>query len=605
MINLPCTRLAVLGCLPWLAVPAAATPELHDTLVVTASPIAGSLSDLGQSMSVISRAEIQSAPVDNLADLLQVVGGVDVRQRGGRGVQADVGIRGTAFEQTLVMIDGIRMSDPQTGHHAMNLPLPLEHIERIEVLKGPGSAAFGPGATGGAINLITRRPAATEAGLSVGAGEHGYRAVAGHLGLSGERSGHMVSASRRQADGHLSAEPTDFQLQNAYYSGHFDLGPHELRLGIGIDDREFGAYKFYVDRFPDQREETRTLTAQVSGDVTAGDWVLTPAVFWRQHEDWFRTRIPEFGGDFINEHETRVIGGRVGARRDWGVGVTALGLSLIDERIESTALGDHDRRERSVWMEHQLPVGERTRLSLSAAGVDFSDHDTVFLPGASVSFALRPDTTLFAAAARSARPPSYIERFLRGGAGNRGNPDLEPERSVQMEAGARWQDERQSLSAAVFQRRTDNLIDWSRPAPDVDFVSANFGGHRSRGAELEYRLRSDWNWLGDVRMGYTLLRTRLDAGDDEVAYALDHPRHHVTLTARFTWLPALEQSLQMRYVDRRGGGSAMLLASKLSWHWQDLTFSLEGSNLLDRDYIEAGFAPLPGRWLTAGVAWSM
>ncbi|MCC5885451.1 MAG: TonB-dependent receptor [Gammaproteobacteria bacterium] len=583
----------------------AAAPELQDTLVVTASPIASSLSDLGQSMSVITRAEIQSAPVDNLADLLQVVGGVDVRQRGGRGVQADVGIRGTAFEQTLVMIDGVRMSDPQTGHHAMNLPLPLEHLERIEVLKGPGSAAFGPGATGGAINLITRRPAATEAGVSLAAGQHGYRAVSGHLGLRGENSGHMLSATRRQADGHISAEPTDFELQNAYYSGHFDIGPHELRVGAGIDDRDFGAFKFYVDRFPDQREQTRALTAQVAGDVVAGDWLLTPALFWRQHEDWFRTRIPEFGRDFINEHETRVLGGRLGARRDWSGGVTALGAGLIDERIDSTALGDHDRRERSAWMEHQFGVGARTRLSLSAAAVDFSDHGTVFLPGASLSYSLRPDTTLFAAASRSARPPSYIERFLPGGAGNQGNPDLEPERSVQAEAGLRWQDERHALSAAVFQRRTDNLIDWSRPAPDADFVSANFDGHRSRGAELEYRLRSDWTWLGDVRMGYTHLRTRLDAGGEEVAYALDHPRHHVTLSARFTWLPALDHSLQMRYVDRRGGGSAMLLASRLSWRWQQLEISLEGSNLLDRDYIEAGFAPLPGRWLIAGVAWRM
>ncbi len=599
------SRLAGLLWLPWLALPASASPELHDTLIVTASPIATSLADLGQSMAVITRAEIRAAPVDNLADLLQMVSGVDVRQRGGRGVQADVGIRGTAFEQTLVMIDGIRMSDPQTGHHAMNLPLPMEHLERIEVLKGPGSAAFGPGATGGAINLITRRPTATEAGVSLSAGEHGYRAVAGHLGLRGETSGHMLSATRRQADGHLSAEPTDFQLQNAYYSGHFDFGPHELRVGVGIDDREFGAYKFYVDRFPDQREETRTLTAQVAGDVMAGDWQLTPALFWRRHEDWFRTRIPEFGADFINQHETRVAGGRLGARRDWSGGVTALGLSLIDERIESTALGDHDRFERSIWVEHQFDMGARTRLSLSAAGVDYSDHGTVFLPGASMSFSLQPDTTLFASAARSARVASYIERFLPGGAGNQGNPDLEPERSLQAEVGLRWQDDRQSLSAATFYRRTTNLIDWARPAPDVDFMSDNFGGHRSVGAELEYRLRPDPPWLGDLRLGYTRLHTRLDDGGNEIAYALDHPRHDVTLSARFTWLPPLEQSLQLRYVERRGGGSAMLLASRLSWRWRELEVSLEGSNLLDRDYIEAGFAPLPGRWLIAGVAWRM
>lgn len=599
------TLLAGSWCLPWWALHGYAAPEaLQDTLIVTASPIATSLADLGQSMGVITRAEIEAAPVDNLADLLQVVGGVDVRQRGGRGVQADVGIRGTAFEQTLLMIDGVRMTDPQTGHHAMNLPLPLEHLERIEVLKGPGSAAFGPGATGGAINMITRRPTATETGLSLHAGEHGYRALAAHLGFAGEHSGHMLSVSRRQSDGHIANEPTDFELQNAYYSGHFDFGPHDLRVGVGIDDREFGAFKFYVDRFPDQREETRALTAQVAADLAAGDWLLTPAVFWRQHEDWFRTRVPPFG-DFINEHETEVVGGRLGARRDWNGGVTALGLSHIDESIDSNALGDHDREERSVWVEHQFQVGTRTRLSVSAAGVDFSDHGSVFLPGASLSHRLRPDTTLFASASRSARPPRYIELFLPGGAGNQGNPDLKPERSVQAEAGLRWQGDRQSLSVATFYRRTKDLIDWARPAPDVDFVSDNFSGHRSVGAEFEYRLSPDLPWFDDLRLGYTRLDTRLDDDGNDIAYALDHPRHHVTLSARFTWLEALKQSLQMRYVDRRGGGSALLVSSRVSWSLQQLEFSLEGSNLLDEDYIEAGFAPLPGRWLIAGIAWRM
>lgn len=599
-----CLRPLVL-LLPLASFAAAETPALHDTLVVTASPIATELADLGQSMSLITRDEIRAAPVDNLADLLQVVGGVDVRQRGGRGVQADVGIRGTAFEQTMVMIDGVRMSDPQTGHHAMNLPLPLEHLERIEVLKGPGSAAFGPGATGGAINFITRRPTRNEAGLAVQAGDHRYRSVAGHIGLATERSGHLLSASRRQSNGHISGEPTDFELQSAYYSGHVELDGHELRLGLGIDDRDFGAYKFYVDRFPDQREQTRALTAQLGADVSTGDWTLTPAVFWRRHEDWFRTRIPEFGGDFINEHETRVLGGRLGARRDWDHGSTALGLSLIDERIDSNALGDHDRRERSIWIEQQFALGTGTRLAVSAAGVDFSDHGREFLPAASLSHRWRPSTTLFLSAGRSARAPSYIERFLPGGAGNEGNPELEPERSLQAEAGLRWQQGGHALSAATFYRRTSKLIDWARPAADADFVARNFGGHRSVGAEVEYRLQPELRYLGDLRFGYTRLHTRLDDGDEEIAYALDHPRHELTMTARLTWLPSLQQSLQLRYVDRRGGESALLLASRLSWYWRDLELSLEGSNLLDRHHVEAGFAPLPGRWILAGVAWRM
>ena len=580
-----------------------AEPQRHfDTIVVTGSPIARRLGDTVQSLSVIGRADIQRAPVDNLADLLQFAGGVDVRQRGGRGVQADVGIRGTAFEQALILVDGVRMRDPQTGHHNMNLPLPLEHIERVEIRKGPGSAAFGPGATGGAINLITRRPEANEVGFSVQRGNYGYEALSGHVGFAGERSGHLLSAAWRSADGHIADEPTDFDIRSVHYSGSWDLGEHRLRVGLGANERDFGAYKFYVDRFPDQREETRTLLAHATAEIAVGDWTLSPSLFWRRNEDWFRTRSPLFAADSINEHETDVLGGQFGAERSWQAGVTAVGFSHADERIESSALGNHDRREHSLWLEHQAPIGERLTLSLSGAAVRYSDHDDVFLPGAALSYRLRSDTTLFASAARSVRIPSYTELFLPGGAGNRGTSTLEAERSDLVETGVRFEGARQSLSVAAFYRSTRDLIDWSRASVDEDFVAANFDNHRTLGTEVEYQFRPDIRYLSALRLSYTHLHTRLDAGDRQVVYALDHPRHELTTTLAFEWLPELSQTVQVRYADRRGGETALLLASRLAWQVGELEFSLEGNNLLDKTFVEAGFAPQPGRWLVAGVA---
>ncbi len=596
---------AVLYAAGLLLMPAAslAGDNRLETLIVTASPIARPLAELDQSVTLLTRDDILAAPVADLASLLQLAGGVDVRQRGGPGVQADVGVRGTAFEQTRILLDGVPMGDPQTGHHDLNLPLPLEHLERIEIVKGPGSAAFGPGVTGGTINFVTRRPEAFEAGAFLRGGQHDYLGLGAHLGWSGEHSGHLVSASRRRSDGHISNEPTDFDLVSAYYSGHFDLGEHSVRIGAGIDDRDFGAFKFYVDRFPDQREETRTLSAQASADVHAGAWLLTPALSWRQHEDWFRTHIPALSADFINEHETRVLRARLGARRETALGTLALGAGLAEERIDSTALGDHDRRENSVWGEQQFNLGDRWRLALSAAWVDYSDYGDSFLPGASLGLQLRDDTAVFASLARSVRIPSYIEQFLRGGAGNEGNPNLVPERSWQGELGLRWQQRAQSLSIALFERRTQNLIDWGRSSPDVDFLAGNFGGHRTRGGEIEYRFEA--TAFAGWRLAYTHLHTRLDTRGLEMAYALDHPRHELVTALDLRWLPNLHQALQLRWVDRRGGESVTLLASRLSWQWRQLTLSLEGSNLLDRDYVEAGFAPQPGRWVVAGIAWRL
>lgn len=595
--------LAVAGGVVAVQAQAPAQQDPFDTIVVTGSTVARPLSELDQSVTVVGRETIRAAAADNLADILKFVGGVDVRQRGGRGVQADVGIRGTSFEQTLVMVDGVPMRDPQTGHHNMNLPLPLEHVERVEVLKGPGSAAFGPNATGGAINLISRRPERSEAGIYLQGGDYGYRAAGAHIGAVDPAGGqHLLSGSWREADGHISDEPTDFDVRNAYYSGHWQLGEHSVNVGLGANEREFGAYKFYVDRFPDQREETSARVAHVSADLQAGDWTLSPSVFWRRHEDWFRTRVGS--ANFINEHETDVYGGQFGAQREWEAGVTSLGVNLTEEEITSTALGDDDRREQSAWVEHQWQASQRLRLGISGAVVGYSDYATEWLPGASLNYQFDDRTTLFASAARSARVPSYTELYLPGGAGNQGNPDVEPERSDFYEAGVRWQEDNQTWSAATFLRRTDDLIDWQRAAPDVDFIADNFSGHRTWGGELGYTLLPEGALLETLQFTYTYLDTRLDENDGgRVSYALDHPRHEVSTQLQLRWLPQLTQSLQVRYADRRrDGDNAVLVSSRLAWQFEQMELSLEGSNLFNEDYVEAGFARLPGRWLVAGLS---
>lgn len=110
---------------------------LLDPVEVSTTVTVRTLADAFQSVTVIGREQIETWPAATLADLLAGVAGVDVQRRGEPGVQADVGIRGTGFEQTVILLDGLPMGDPQTGHHNLNLPVPVEHIERIEVVKGP------------------------------------------------------------------------------------------------------------------------------------------------------------------------------------------------------------------------------------------------------------------------------------------------------------------------------------------------------------------------------------------------------------------------------------------------------------------------------------
>lgn len=572
-----------------------------DPIVVTASPVGTVLSDSLQSVHVISRVDIEAMPAATLADLLVMVAGVDVRRRGAAGVQADVGIRGTAYEQTLVLINGVPLRDPQTGHHDLNIPVPLEQVERIEVVRGPGGIAYGGHATGGLINVITRKPVGTEYGAGVRVGSFSTREISAHAGGLGTRGSHLLSASRLVSDGHLPESRSDSDLRRAMYTGHATFASGSLRWGLGAEDKAFGAWKFYTADYPDQREEVSSRLAYVSGLAEVSGWELSPRLFWRRHEDWFRTMVGEVA--FVNEHETDVHGIQLGARRALGSGVLALGATVIREDIESSALDDHHRSEASVWAAHRQALGERVSLELGINAVDFSDYGRELLPSAGVGYRFSPRWQGFVSLARSARVPSWTEQYLLTG-GNVGSPDLEPERSSYQEAGLRFIDREHLWAVALFERRSDRLIDWARESGSVTWVADNFDGHRTRGGEIE------WRWQPREQAGihylsasWTTLTTRLDDRGQEIKYALDYPRRNWTLSGLFDVAAGFELSLSARWIERASDNRATLLAARLQRQSGNVLAFVEASNLLDEEVIESGFAPLPGRAVFAAVSW--
>ncbi|NBB92873.1 MAG: TonB-dependent receptor [Gammaproteobacteria bacterium] len=569
-----------------------------DPVLVSATPTGRSLSDTFQSVTVIDREQIASWPAATLADLLAGVAGVDVQRRGEPGVQADVGIRGTGFEQTVILLDGMPMGDPQTGHHNLNLPVPVELIERIEVVKGPGAMAYGGNATGGVINIVTRRGGDASLAAQGRIGSHDTRSgsVSGAAGRG--RSDHRLSLDHLRTDGHLPERRADAALTRGLYTGGTPIGDSGLRWGFGAENRDFGAWKFYTADFPDQRERTQTRTAWLAADTRAGEWSLTPQAWWREHDDWFRTLVS--GTAFVNRHATRVQGLRLAGRRQWAGGVTALGASHARERIDSNALDRHERDESQAWLVHRQPLGERTALEAGVSLVDYSDYGAYGLPSLALRHRIGDHWTAFASVARSARVPSYTELFLQT-SGNLGNPDLEPERSDYAEAGLRFRAGAQRVNLALFERRTDGLIDWGRMPGEVQWQAAQFDGHRSRGGEVEWRWFPGRPWLERVDLAATVLETDLDDRGLEIKYALDYPELGLTGGAVWRLGESVRLTTRARYTDRSSGESGTLVDLRLGWRLSRVELFVEGSNLLDERLVEAGFAPLPGRWLYAGV----
>lgn len=571
---------------------------LLDPVEVSTTVTVRTLADAFQSVTVIGREQIETWPAATLADLLAGVAGVDVQRRGEPGVQADVGIRGTGFEQTVILLDGLPMGDPQTGHHNLNLPVPVEHIERIEVVKGPGAMAYGGNATGGVINIVTRRGGGASLAGQLRIGSHDTRSGGFSAAAPWGGSDHRLSFDHLRTDGHLSGHRADAELTRGLYTGGAALGETGLRWGLGAENRDFGAWKFYTADFPDQRERTQARTAWLGAATPVGEWLLEPQVFHRQHDDWFRTMV--FGTAYINRHATQAQGLRVAGRRDWGGGVTALGGSHSRQKIDSNALDRHDRDETQVWLVHRQPLGEGTAVEAGLTLVEYSDYGSHGLPSLAVRHRLGERWTAFASVARSARAPSYTELFLDT-SGNRGNPDLAPERSDYAEAGLRFRGGAHLINLALFERRTETLIDWARAPGDVQWQAGQFDGHRSRGGEVEWRWFPEQRWLERVDVAATVLDTRLDDRGFQIKYALDYPEMSVSGGAVWRLAEAVRLTARARYSDRSSGESGTLVDLRLGWRVSAFELFVEGSNLLDRRLVEAGFAPLPGRWIYAGM----
>ena len=188
-----------------------------DEVIIAENRIQLPYSEQSRSISLVQNEEIKNSPAISTADLLHYVGGVDVRTRGANGIQSDIGIRGGTFEQTLILVNGIKLNDPQTGHHSMNLPINLQQIERIEVLKGPSARTFGQNAFAGAINLVTKEPEKSYATLGLQGGDFKLWGVNASGGLITGKNSHQVAFSYNASDGYK--HNTDYSLLNAFYEG--------------------------------------------------------------------------------------------------------------------------------------------------------------------------------------------------------------------------------------------------------------------------------------------------------------------------------------------------------------------------------------------------
>ena len=491
---------------------------------VTGSRAPLTKSQAAKMVTVLDRQAIAQAPVQSINDLLKYAIGVDVRQRGAIGAQTDISIRGGTSEQIILLLNGINICDPQTGHNAMDLPVDLNDIVRIEVLEGPAGRIYGTSSLVGAINIVTRERGEwrevrgkrfdQKADIHAEGGSYGYANVGFRYSLQSKTAkpsaltSHLspltstISANYSRSDGWSRAKDgglnTDFSGGKAFYQGQYEGRALQLHWHAGMTDKGWGSSTFWASpkwQADNQYEHTTKFYTALQGKTRWGQLHIAPSIYWNQNQDRYEgyRGLPEKMA--FNYNRTNVYGISLSSYFDWGwnrgvrseeCGVrmrTAFGAEVRNEDLVSGNLGeplekpihicgtDRDytlglnRTNISAYVEQNLLLKD---LTVSAGFVatknTWSDMKMRVYPGVDVSYRPHPNWTLHASYNTSLRMPSFTEMYYKV-QGYSADPHLKPEEMSAVELGLQCsiinhQSSTFNVQCTLWHHHGTNMIDW-------------------------------------------------------------------------------------------------------------------------------------------------
>jgi len=604
------THVVIAVMLLVVARPALAQGPFRQDVVVTAAATPVELGTVTRTLTVITRDEIARLPVQSLADVLRVTGLVDVRARGERGVQTDFAIRGAHFGQMLVLVDGVRLNDAQSGHHNGDIPVPLDLVERIEVLHGPGSSLFGADAFGGTINVITRRDAAPASAV-VETGSFGLAAARGQAGVGRGGIQQLFAAAVDRSAG--------FMFERGYTTAgatsRTSFGSRGSLL-VSYLWKDFGANGFYGNS-PSHEWTNQTL---VSGDRQLGTWRgwrLGSVASYRTHGDHFLwdVRRPGFAE---NRHRTHaVVGGVRGSRGIGDRGSVTTGFEGGADWIRSSNLGDHATQRVSAFGEWRHAVSSGAQLDASLRVDRYTEFGTAWSPAVGVGWWPSSVIRLRASTGRAFRVPTFTERFYSDPA-HLARSEIGAETAWAAETGADlllpggW-----LVAGTVFGRMDQDVIDWLRPTTadrwrthnihDVDALGVELTARKTLAAGAAGGTRARLRRVGVdfVQAGYTALDVRAAAVTGLSKYVLDYAPHSVGLAASVALPAAVRIAPRLEYRRRTrstGPDDYAVVDLRISRRFGLYDIRIDGMNLGDAEYQEVLGVAMPGRSVSVSLA---
>lgn len=599
----------------------------------------------------VSQAEIEALPIQTVADILQYLPGVDVRTRGANGAQADISMRGGTFDQVLVLLNGVPLSDFHTGHYALNIPVSTEMIERVEVLQGTSANLHG--AFSGAINIVTEQAVSrqpSDVRLKLTAGMNGLVNPEVAASIQKDEALFNLSAEYSRAEGYYAPRPTekeatacrnsDFQLANIYFQTRW----RGLDVQAGAQWKDAGLGMGYGFGSQDQFDATRTAFASGRYEHRWGAWRLDAQAAYRANYDryeWHRGQ--RLYGNF---HFAQTASAALSAHYASKIGTTSFGVSVRNENMHSTNLGDTINPDGQVPNVADFPLADVRVLDLVKGGNRFhtnyyaeqtfyyaglsasiginGTYNTQFGHhlggGANIGYEFKKAGTIYVNANRSLRMPTFTDLYYN--AGNQlGNRNLKPEEAWLLSIGYKGnlsptlssrEGGRFSWAVDWYYRWGKNIIDWVYVPTDTKrpFHAENQQQVNATGLELSlaYRLNE---WLRCVSVDYAYTYLDLDLKEAGSRY-LDYLSHKLAIHLEHGIYKGLGASWTVRFQKREGQYNnaegevadyqpVWLLDGSVYWQNKYLRVSADCTNMTNSRYYDYGGILQPGAWAKVSI----
>ncbi|MDD2928034.1 MAG: TonB-dependent receptor [Candidatus Omnitrophica bacterium] len=545
----------------------------------------------------LDSVDFVSLPYNSFIEGLSILP-VDLQSRSPQdAIQTDYSLRGSSFQDVLILLNGERVNDPQTAHFNSDIPFTRADISRLQVLPAASSSMFGPDAIGGAINFVIRKPDEKKCILELSGGQYGSFSQLLSVSDKIRDLGVRLSVENEESGGFH--EDTDYKKFTASAVSSLGLPLGSLDLNIGYQRKDFGAYDFYTpgQGYP-SKERTRTYLLDAGLNLDKEGLIIKPNFIWRRHFDKFTLDKTGLRSNFVANHRNDTYTPSIYFQKDFlKLGKAGFGAEYGNERITSTTLGRHTREHKSIFIDDTLALAPQIYIDLSFRLDDYAGFKNVYTGAAALRYEINPANFLHCAVSRNMRVPSFTELYYSDPT-TIGNSSLSAEESLNYEIGYEMKRKKLFSGLTLFLRREDDFIDWVRTDPSQPWQAQNIPGADVFGIEAKF----EWeiNRITSVNSNYTYINKSANKAGYLFKYGENYSRHLWNSELKLK-LPFGSQSMGFTYKQKPGRSGWFLLNARANFRLnKDMSLFLSGTNLLNVGYQEIEGIPQPGRWVGSG-----